>query len=343
MKSLRIHGPLDLRIENYQVDNLDANQVEIHIAIGGICGTDLHYYKHGGFGQIKLREPMILGHEVSGYISKIGSNVENLSIGQLVSVSPSRPCNKCNFCLNGNQIQCMNMKFYGSAMPFPHIQGAFRETLIAEDFQCVPADGLSSEEAAMAEPLAVCLHAIKQAGKILGKKVLVTGSGPIGTLCVAAARRAGAEEIIVTDVSTNALTFSNSVGADKVINVLEEHDKLKNYQSNKGYFDIAIECSGSAQGISDAINCLKPKGTMIQLGLGGDVLIPLVSVTTKELNLRGSFRFHSEFELAVNMMKKKLINVNPLITHKLDFKSAKEAFELAMNNDKKSMKVQLSF
>ena len=82
---------------------------------------------------------------------------------------------------------------------------------------------------------------------------------------------------------------------------------------------------------------------MIQLGLGGDVLIPLVSVTTKELNLKGSFRFHSEFELAVNMMKKKLINVNPLITHKLDFKSAKEAFELAMNNEEQSMKVQLSF
>ena len=343
MKSLRIHGPLDLRIENYQVDNLGANQVEIHIAIGGICGTDLHYYKHGGFGQIKLREPMILGHEVSGYISKIGSNVENLSIGQLVSVSPSRPCNKCNFCLKGNQIQCMNMKFYGSAMPFPHIQGAFRETLIAEDFQCVPADGLSPEEAAMAEPLAVCLHAIKQAGKILGKKVIVTGSGPIGTLCVAAARRSGAEEIIVTDISTNALTFSDSVGADKVINVLEEHDRLKNYQSNKGYFDIAIECSGSAQGISDAINCLKPKGTLIQLGLGGDVLIPLVSVTTKELNLRGSFRFHSEFELAVNMMKKKLIDVNPLITHKIDFKDATDGFELAMNNNKKSMKVQLAF
>ncbi len=343
MKSLKIHGPLDLRIEDYPVDNLKPNQVEIKIAIGGICGTDLHYYKHGGFGQIKLREPMILGHEISGFISKIGSNVKKLSIGQLVSVSPSRPCNKCNFCLNGNQIQCIDMKFYGSAMPFPHIQGAFREILIVEDYQCVSADGLSSEEAAMAEPLAVCLHAIKQAEKIFGQKVLITGSGPIGTLCVAAARRAGAEEIIVTDVSTNALTFSNSVGADKVINVLEEYDKLKNYQSNKGYFDIAIECSGSAQGISDAINCLKPKGTMIQLGLGGDVLIPLVSVTTKELNLRGSFRFHSEFELAVNMMKKKLINVNPLITHKLDFKSAKEAFELAMNNDKKSMKVQLSF
>ena len=343
MKSLKIHGPLDLRIEDYPVDNLKPNQVEIKIAIGGICGTDLHYYKHGGFGQIKLREPMILGHEVSGFISKLGSKVKKLSIGQLVSVSPSRPCNKCVFCLNGNQIQCINMKFYGSAMPFPHIQGAFRETLIAEDYQCVPADGLSSGEAAMAEPLAVCLHAIKQAGKIFGQKILITGSGPIGTLCVAAARRAGAEEIVVTDISKNALIFSNSVGADKVINVLEEYDELKKYQFNKGYFDIAIECSGSAQGISDSINCLKPKGTLIQVGLGGDVLIPLVSVTTKELNIKGSFRFHSEFELAIKMMKKKLIDVNPLITHNLNFKSAKEAFELAMNNDEQSMKVQLSF
>ena len=343
MKSLKIHGPLDLRIEDYPLDNLDPNQVEINIAIGGICGTDLHYYKHGGFRQIKLREPMILGHEVSGFISKLGSKVKNLSTGQLVSVSPSRPCNKCIFCLNGNQIQCINMKFYGSAMPFPHIQGAFRETLIAEDYQCVPAEGLSSGEAAMAEPLAVCLHAIKQAGKIFGQKILITGSGPIGTLCVAATRRAGAEEIVVTDISKNALTFSNSVGADKVINVLEEYDELKKYQFNKGYFDIAIECSGSAQGISDSINCLKPKGTLIQVGLGGDVLIPLVSVTTKELNIKGSFRFHSEFELAVKMMKKQLIDVNPLITHNLNFKSAKEAFELAMNNDEQSMKVQLSF
>ena len=343
MKSLKIHGPLDMRIDDYLVDSLGPNQVEIKIAIGGICGTDLHYYKHGGFGQIKLREPMILGHEVSGFISKIGSNVKNLSIGQLVSISPSRPCNKCDFCLNGNQIQCINMKFYGSAMPFPHIQGAFREILIVEDYQCIPADGLSPEEAAMAEPLAVCLHAVKQAGEIFGQKILITGSGPIGTLCVAAARRAGAEEIIVTDISKNALMFSNSVGADKVIHVLEEHDELKRYQFNKGYFDIAIECSGSEKGISDSINCLKPKGTLIQLGLGGDILMPLVSVTTKELNLRGSFRFHLEFELAVNMMKKKLINVNPLITHKLDFKSAKEAFELAMNNEEQSMKVQLSF
>jgi len=343
MKSLKIHGAMDLRIEDYPLEKLSSNQVQISIATGGICGTDLHYYKHGGFGHIKLKEPMVLGHEVSGYITKLGSKVTNFSIGQLVSVSPSRPCNKCQFCLEGNQNHCVNMKFYGSAMPFPHIQGAFRETLIAEDYQCVPADGLSPEEAAMAEPLAVCLHAIKQAGNIFGKKVLITGSGPIGTLSVLSARRAGAEEILVTDISDQALKFSSSVGADKVINTAKNYDQIEKFQVNKGFFDLAIECSGSTSGIKDAINSLKPKGTLIQLGLGGDILMPLVSVTTKELNLKGSFRFHSEFELAVKMMKKKLIDVKPLITHSIPFLNAEKGFNIAMNNHENSMKVQLKF
>lgn len=343
MKSLKIHGAMDLRIEDFPLEELSSNQVEISIATGGICGTDLHYYKHGGFGHIKLKEPMVLGHEVSGHITKLGSNVNNLSIGQLVSVSPSRPCNKCEFCLEGIQNHCSNMKFYGSAMPFPHIQGAFRETLIAESFQCIPADGLTPEEAAMAEPLAVCLHAIKQAGNIFGKKVLITGSGPIGTLCVLSARRAGAEEILVTDISDNALKFSNSVGADKVINTAKNYSQIEEFQLGKGSFDIAIECSGSASGINDAIKCLKPKGTLIQLGLGGDILMPLVSVTTKELNLKGSFRFHSEFDLAVKMMRKKLIDVKPLITHSIPFKNAEKGFKIAMDENENSMKVQLSF
>lgn len=343
MKSIFIHSAMDLRIEDYPVETISANQVEISLAIGGICGTDLHYYKHGGFGEIKLKEPMVLGHEVSGYISKIGSKVTNVSLGQLVSVSPSRPCNKCVFCLEGSQNQCLNMKFYGSAMPFPHIQGAFRETLIAEDYQCIPADGLTTGEAAMGEPLAVCLHAINQAGNVFGKKVLITGSGPIGTLCVLAARRAGAAEIVVTDISDTALSYSSLVGADITINSLKNYSSLEDFQSGKGFFDVALECSGSASAIKDAIKCLKPKGTLVQLGLGGDIVMPLVAVTTKELNIKGSFRFHTEFQLAVQMMQKKLIDVVPLITHTIPFNEAENGFGIAIDEKQNSMKVQIAF
>ncbi len=189
MKAIVIHAAKDLRIEEREAGTPGSGQVAVRVAAGGICGSDLHYFNHGGFGSIRLKEPMILGHEVAGVITALGDGVSHLAIGQLVGVSPSRPCHACRFCAEGMFNQCLNMRFYGSAMPFPHIQGAFRETLVADAFQCVPADGLTPGEAAMAEPLAVVLHATRRAGEMLGKSVLVTGCGPIGVLAILA--RAG--------------------------------------------------------------------------------------------------------------------------------------------------------
>src|SRR5436305_1431107 len=183
MRSVVVHAPLDLRVENISAAaDPGPGEVKVSLAAGGICGSDLHYYNHGGFGTVRLKEPMILGHEVAGHVTKLGPGVESLSIGQLVAVSPSRPCYQCKYCLQGMQNQCLNMRFYGSAMPFPHIQGAFREVLVADASQCVVANGLTAGEAAMAEPLSVTLHATHRAGDLLGKSVLVTGCGPIGLL-----------------------------------------------------------------------------------------------------------------------------------------------------------------
>ncbi|TIW94985.1 L-idonate 5-dehydrogenase, partial [Mesorhizobium sp.] len=208
MKSIVIHAAKDLRIEDRPVEEPGPGQVLLRLAAGGICGSDLHYYNHGGFGTVRLKEPMILGHEVSGVIEKLGPGVSGLEPGQLVAVSPSRPCYSCRYCREGMHNQCLNMRFYGSAMPFPHIQGAFREMLVADAPQCVPADGLSAGEAAMAEPLAVCLHATRRAGEMLGKRVLVTGCGPIGLLSILSARRAGAAEIVAVDLADFTLSMA---------------------------------------------------------------------------------------------------------------------------------------
>ncbi|TIP83563.1 MAG: L-idonate 5-dehydrogenase, partial [Mesorhizobium sp.] len=199
MKAVVIHQAKDLRIEECEVEEPGRGQVQIRLATGGVCGSDLHYYNHGGFGAVRLKEPMVLGHEVSGRITSLGEGVQGLSVGDLVAVSPSRPCRSCRFCSEGLYNQCLHMRFYGSAMPYPHIQGAFREVLVADALQCIQADGLSAGEAAMAEPLSVTLHATRRAGEMLGKRVLVTGCGPIGALSILAARRAGAVEIVVTD------------------------------------------------------------------------------------------------------------------------------------------------
>src|SRR3954447_8799145 len=234
MKVVVIHAAHDLRIEEREPEKAAAGQVEIAIEAGGICGSDLHYYHQGGFGTVRVREPMILGHEVAGLVKALGEGVSGLALGDRVAVSPSRPCNGCDYCLRGQQNHCVNMRFYGSAMPMPHIQGAFRQRLVAEAWQCHKiADGVSIAEAACAEPFAVTLHAVARAGSLLGKRVLVTGCGPIGALCILAARAHGAREIVATDVMEGVLAKALEIGADRTINVATNSEKLAAYNVDK--------------------------------------------------------------------------------------------------------------
>ena len=342
MKSIVIHAAKDLRIEETAPEPLGAGQVEIRLATGGICGSDLHYFNHGGFGAIRLREPMVLGHEVSGHITALGQGVTGLALGQLVAVSPSRPCHQCSYCQKAMFNHCLNMRFYGSAMPFPHIQGAFRQVLVADASQCVPADGLTAGEAAMAEPLAVCLHATRRAGPLLGKSVLVTGCGPIGILCILAARRAGADFIAATDLSDLTLGLARQAGADVTLNTAQVPEALAAYTQDKGRFDVLYECSGAAPALIAAIPAMRPGGVIIQLGLGGDMTLPVQAMTAKELSLRGSFRFHEEFATGVSLMQKGLIDVKPFITQTFPLSQALQAFQTAGDRSR-AMKAQIVF
>lgn len=342
MKAVFVHSAGDLRLAEVDIPPLGPGDVRVKVQRGGICGSDLHYYSHGGFGAVRIREPMILGHEISGRVIETGPEVHHVKEGELVAVSPSRPCRECRYCHEGLPNHCLNMRFYGSAMPFPHIQGAFREELVATAEQCVPAGDLTPAEAAMAEPLSVCLHATRRAGEVLGKKVLVTGCGPIGILAIMAARRAGAAEIVCTDIAERPLAFAVTAGADRAINIAGEPDALEPYSKDKGNFDILLECSGAQAALETAIPLVRPRGVIVQLGLSGDMTLPMVPITAKELDLRGTFRFHEEFPVAVSLMAKGLLDVKPLLTHTFPFQQAKDAFDLALDKTR-AMKVQLDF
>ncbi|SPH17219.1 L-idonate 5-dehydrogenase (NAD(P)(+)) [Defluviimonas aquaemixtae] len=342
MKALYAHAARDLRLTECPAQSPGAGEVLVRMQRGGICGSDLHYYNNGGFGTVKLREPMILGHEVAGVVTAVGKAVEGLAEGDLVAISPSRPCGKCGECLRGLPNQCLNMRFYGSAMPFPHIQGAFREELVVDAAQCVPAEGLSPGEAAMAEPLSVALHAVRRAGEMLGRRVLITGCGPIGALVILAARRAGAGEIVATDISANVLDFARAVGADVALDTRAEPQALTAYSQGKGTLDVLFECSGAQPALSAGIAALRPRGRAVQLGLSGDMTVPMMQLTAKEIELVGSFRFHEEFAVAVKMMRAGQIDVKPLVTHSFPLAEFEAAFATASNRAQ-AMKVQLEF
>ncbi len=194
----------------------------------------------------------------------------------------------------------------------------------------------------MAEPLAVCLHATRRAGPLLGKSVLVTGCGPIGVLCILAARRAGADLIVATDLTAFTLAMAQQAGADRAINMGEEAGVLARYGRDKGTFDVLFECSGAAAALNAAIPMMLPGGTIIQLGLGGDMTLPMQVLTAKELSLKGSFRFHEEFGTGVSLMQKGLIDVKPLITQTYSLDQAVEAFQTAGDRSR-AMKAQIRF
>src|SRR5690606_36496489 len=216
----RLYGQRDLRIEEMETGEPGAEEVLVVIGAGGICGSDLHYYQDGGFGPIKVREPIILGHEIAGTVKTVGEGVKGLSPGDRVAVNPSRPCNECRFCREGLRQHCLNMRFFGSALRFPHEQGGFRDLLVAQAFQCEKIEPeITLAEAAVAEPLAVSIHARNRAGAIAGKRVLVTGAGPIGALVTAACAHAEASKIVVTDLKDVPLNVARQIDATHTVNV----------------------------------------------------------------------------------------------------------------------------
>jgi L-idonate 5-dehydrogenase len=344
MRSVVVHAPLDLRVEDAPpAKNPGAGEVKVSLAAGGICGSDLHYYQHGGFGTIRLREPMILGHEVAGTVTAIGEGVTRVKVGDRVAVNPNQPCGHCRYCIEGHPNQCLDVRFYGSAMRFPHVQGAFRDEIVIAQEQAFPVKfEVPLAEAAFAEPFSVALHATTRAGSVLGKKVLVTGCGPIGCLTIMAARQGGASEIVATDVSAPALATAAKVGADVVLNVADKPDALSPYAPHKGYFDAAFECSGNPRALVGALEVTRPLGSVVLVGLGGEATLPMNSVVTKELKVAGAFRTGVEFGWAVELISNRRVDMRPLLTASYPIEQAVEAFQFA-GDKARAMKVQLTF
>ena len=343
MDALVIHAPGDLRVETVDTPDVQPHQLQVRVRCGGICGSDLHYYQHGGFGTVRIQQPMVLGHEVAGSIETVGGAVQGFAPGERVAISPSRPCGQCRYCQLGQHNHCLDMRYYGSAMRMPHVQGAFRQRIVCDASQAYKlADHVSDAEGAMAEPLSVALHAVNRAGPLLGKSVLVTGCGPIGAMAVIAARRAGATRIVATDMAVQPLRTALKIGADQAINVKDEPDALAAFSADKGQFDVLFEASGNARALVGAFDALRPRGIIVQMGLGGEMSLPINTIVAKEFELRGTFRFHAEFATAVQLLNQRLVDLKPLISATLPYRDAGKAFALAADRSQ-AMKVLLSF
>jgi L-idonate 5-dehydrogenase len=333
-----LHGKMDLRLQQETPRALGPHDVLLGLGAGGICGSDLHYFKEGRVGAFQIREPLVPGHEASGVVQAVGSDVQRVKPGDHVAINPSHPCGHCEACRAGRGNLCRSMFFLGSASVFPHAQGMFRERFVMGEAQLTPITEahISLGEIACAEPLSIGLHAVHRAGPLLGERVLVTGAGTIGAMCVMAARLAGAAHITVSDVHDRALELASQVGADAVVRADQTPP-----EAVADSVDVAIEAAGNAAALMTCLGAAKRGGRIIQVGTLPDELpFPANRIMQRELDYRGVFRAHLAFDWAVQAIRSRRVDVRPLITAQLPLTDARAAFELALDRSK-STKVQV--
>jgi L-idonate 5-dehydrogenase len=338
-----LFGVEDLRLVERALPPLAPGMVRVAFGAGGICGSDMHYFRHARTGDFVVTEPLVLGHEIAGTIAELGAGVSGRSVGERVAVNPSRWCGHCVRCLEGRKNLCENIYFMGSASKTPHMQGGFASAFDALPEQCVPIpDDLPFEAAALAEPLAVCLHAVARAGDVSGRKAVILGAGPIGLLTMLAAKLAGVSEIAVADIAQAPLDFARRLGADHIVDVSGGSEPLIALSAALG-FDVVFEVTGSPAGVASAIGSVRRGGTIVQIGNlpGGLIQAPVNAIMSKEIDFRGSFRFSDEFSRAVQLIGERKVDPLAIVTARRPLSAAKEALGLALDR-RQSMKVVLT-
>ncbi|MCW1839202.1 L-idonate 5-dehydrogenase [Prosthecomicrobium hirschii] len=338
-----LFGPEDLRMIEHPLGPLAPGMVRIRFGAAGICGSDMHYFRHARTGDFVVKDPLILGHEIAGEVAEINADAPGLKVGQRVAVNPSRWCGHCARCREGGANLCENIYFMGSASKYPHMQGGFATLFDAVPAQCVPVpDHVPLKAAALAEPLAVCLHAVRRAGDIAGKRIVLFGSGPIGLLTLLAAKRAGIASSAMVDIAPAPLAFAARLGADDIVDVSGGDDGLKDLAA-RNPFDVAFEVSGTAAGLASAIATVRRGGTIVQIGNlpGGSIPVPANAIMAKEIDFRGSFRFDREFDEAIALIADGGVDVLQLVTAERPLAEAPDALRLALDRSR-SVKVVLT-
>ncbi|WLP92859.1 L-idonate 5-dehydrogenase [Gordonia sp. NB41Y] len=320
------HAADDLRVEQVAVRPPKNDEALLRIAYGGICGSDLHYWRHGAAGESILRAPMRLGHEASGVVVAAAADGSGPAAGTAVTIHPATPGGDPSDYPADRPNISPGCVYLGSAAHFPHADGLFVEQVAVPTrmLRELP-DGLDLRTGSLAEPASVAWHAVARAGDVAGKKILVVGAGPIGALTVAVLARAGAGHITAVDLHDYPLNVALQVGANEVMSAADTETVAAVGA------DITIECSGNSKGLASAIAATKRGGRVVMVGLlpSGEQPVPISLAITRELDLVGSFRFNDEIDDVLVALADGSLVVEPIITAEYPVDDALEAFARA--------------
>lgn len=283
----------------------------------GVCGSDATYFHVGYIGDWVVSGPIILGHEAAGVVTKIGSAVSQVKVGDRVAIEPGTPCRDCRDCMAGRYHLCPDLKFLAT----PPYDGALVQFIALDERNLflIP-DSMSFDQAAMAEPLSVGIWACHRAGLQPGDSVLVTGAGPVGILAAQTARALGASDVVIVDISDFRLSIAQNLGFETV--------KAEPPEGRE--FDVFIECSGAPGVFAKGLQTLRTNGRAAMVGMPKQsVELPLSKLNVKELTLSLVNRYSHTWPIAISLISSGRVDVDAIITHHFPLDVSEEAITLA--------------
>ncbi|KAI1827826.1 GroES-like protein [Xylaria intraflava] len=330
--SFILNKPHDVTFAERPAPTLQSDHdVLVAVNYTGICGSDVHYWQHGAIGHYVVKEPMVLGHESAGTVIQAGAKVTTLKPGDRVALEPGYPCRRCGPCLSGHYNLCPEMRFAAT----PPYDGTLTGFWTApSDFCYKLPDGVSLQEGALIEPLAVGVHIVRQAAVTPGQSVVVMGAGPVGLLCAAVARAFGATKVVSVDIVESKLAFAASFSSTHTyvsqrVSAEENAANIKKLAGLDGGADVVIDASGAEPSIQTSLHTVRNGGTYVQGGMGRDnITFPIMALCLKEVTAKGSFRYAAgDYRLAIDLVASGKVDVKRLISEVVPFKDAERAFE----------------
>ena len=327
MRAAELISPLKFRLTDMPIEGPGPGEMQVRIESVGICGSDLHSYSEGAVGSTPNVYPMVLGHEPAGRIVKTGVGVTGLAVGDRGALEPALYCYHCEFCLSGHHNVCTNIRFLSN----PHYPGFFRElvNLPVVNFRPIPA-GMSFDEAALAEPLAIALHSIRLASIHAGETVAVIGAGPIGLLTIAALRAVKAARIWAVDPLAHRRELARGIGADVVIEPEEAVEEILTGTGQRGV-DCAFDCAAGKYTTGQAVQVTRNAGRVVLTGIHSSHVVPMdgSAMRRKELTIFNVRRSNHETEEALELLHAHADWFAPVLTHTRPIERIDEAFAIA--------------
>jgi len=341
MKAAILEKPRVIKIKDIPIPEYSDEEVLVRIKEVGVCGSDVHFYNSGRIGDLaKMDGPIILGHESSGIIEKVGRNVKEFKIGDRVSIEPGVPCYKCENCKKGNYHLCVDIAF----MAIPPYDGAYREYIAYDPhFVYKISENISFSEAACVEPLSVGYSCAMNAKVDSGDSVCILGAGPIGLANLDICQAMGAGKIFISDINKYRLNIAKKHGAFLAINVTNKDlvKVIKEETNNKGV-DRVIEAAGTKQSIIDSIKVTRRGGNISWVSLNQDIVdISYLDIVCKELNIKGNFRYKNSYGPVINLLEAGKIDFTDWVSHRFSLDKINDAFELANDKNADKMKIMI--